>query len=221
MKNVIVIAPHPDDETLGAGGTILRHIAHGDQVHWVIVTSPRINEIYDQTFLLRRSQEIEEVAKNYELASTIRMNLPAMELDNYPKAGIVTAFSSLLDKIKPEIAYIPFYGDIHSDHRVIHQAFISASKIFRAPYLKRILMMEIISETDNPIPESNSFKSQCFVDIGPYVEKKNQIMQIYASELGDHPFPRSLENLKALAHYRGSMCGVDYAESFMLVRDII
>ena len=80
-------------------------------------------------------------------------------------------------------------------------------------------MMEIISETDQQWVEV--FKPNLFVDISQFINQKLEILKIYSSELGEHPFPRNLENVKALAFYRGSQCGCHYAEAFVLIKKIV
>ena len=80
-------------------------------------------------------------------------------------------------------------------------------------------MMEIISETDHQF--TNQFIPNVFIDISDYIEKKLEIFSIYETEIEKHPFPRGLENLKNLAFYRGTQCNCKYAESFMLLKEVI
>jgi LmbE family N-acetylglucosaminyl deacetylase len=220
MKRVLVVATHPDDETLGCGGAILKHKRAGDQVHWLVVTSPRPSAKYDDAYFKKRTKQIEEVQRLYGVDSITHFELPALELDRLPMADVVAAFSKQLQDLRPEVAYIPFYGDAHTDHQVVNKAFLSAAKTFRSPFLKRILMMETISETEFALQTAgNAFLPQCFCDISEFLDHKVKAMKIYSDEVGAHPFPRSLDNIRALAHYRGAMAGVAHAEAFMLARE--
>lgn len=218
MKNkVLVVAVHPDDETLGSGGTLLNHKSKGDEVHWLICT--QLNR-GDKNFLKRKKQ-IDLVSKLYNFNSTSNLCLKATKVDEYSTRKIVEKISKIINKIKPNIIYLPFKNDIHSDHRKIFDASFSCTKSFRYPFVKKIYMMETISETEfAPSIQENSFIPNVFVNISKNMKKKIDILKIYKSEISKHPFPRSEKNIKALATFRGSMSGCKYAESFMLLKEI-
>lgn len=225
-KQVLIVAVHPDDETLGAGGTVLRHIAQGDKVHCVFCTDILESEGFSQEAVFAREQEIAQVCDAYGFASTHRLGLKTMRVDEYTKSELVTEFSRIFKELQPNIIYLPFCDDVHSDHRCIFEVTFSCTKSFRYPSIERILMMETLSETDfAPNLSHRSFIPNVFVDITEFIEKKCQIMQIYESEIAPPPFPRSLENIRALALYRGStMGGIKspiYAEAFMLLKERI
>ena len=98
---------------------------------------------------------------------------------------------------------------------------MSATKTFNNPFLTKVLMYETISETEFAPPlQENAFMPNYFVNISEFIEKKIEIMKIFESELREHPFPRSEKNIRALATIRGAQCGVEYAESFMILKDI-
>jgi LmbE family N-acetylglucosaminyl deacetylase len=133
----------------------------------------------------------------------------------------VDKISKIINDLKPNIVYLPFKSDVHSDHRTIFEAVYSCTKSFRYPFIKKIYMMETLSETEfAPSTKESNFIPNVFVDISAYIDKKIEIMRIYESELGNHPFPRNERNIKALATFRGATAGCDYAESFMLLREI-
>ncbi len=225
-KQVLIISVHPDDETLGAGGTILRHIAQGDNVHCIFCTDILEAEGFSQEAISTREQEIAKVCGIYEFTSIHRLGLKTMQVDEYTKSELVGRFSKVFKELQPNIIYLPFYDDVHSDHRCIFEAAYSCTKSFRYPSIERVLMMETLSETDfAPNLSHRSFIPNVFVDITEFIEKKCQIMQIYKSEIAPPPFPRSIENIKALALYRGSTMGgansPTYAEAFMLLKEKI
>ena len=218
MNNkVLVLAVHPDDETLGRGGTLLKHKDNNDQIHLLIATS--IDETQD--YYEKREREIEQISKLYGFKSVNNLRLKTMRVDEYSISELVVKISNLINSIKPNIIYLPFLHDVHSDHRKIFEAAFSCTKSFRYPFLKKIYMMETLSETEFvPNLIHYSFCPNVFVDITKYIDKKIEIMNVYQSEIDKHPFPRSKKNIKALATYRGASCGSEYAESFMLLKEI-
>lgn len=218
MKDkILVIAVHPDDETLGAGGTLLKHKANGDELHWLICTTfNETNEIY-QT----REQEIGRVAQVYQFDTVHNLRLNTMRVDEYSMSDLIGSIGDVINSIKPSVIYLPFKNDVHSDHRKIFEASYSCTKSFRYPFIKKIYMMETLSETEfAPSTMDASFIPNVFVDITDFFEKKIDIMKIFESEMALHPFPRSEKNLRALATYRGATAACEYAESFMLLKEL-
>ncbi|WP_257403765.1 PIG-L deacetylase family protein [Campylobacter lari] len=225
MKDIVVIAVHPDDETLGAGGTLLKHKLNGDRIHCIFCTDIYESESFTKDQVLKREEELTQVCKMYDFDTYHRLGLKTAKVDEYSKSFLVDQFSKIFSKIAPNIVYLPFVYDVHSDHRVIFEAAYSCTKSFRYPSIERILMMETLSETDFvPALSSQNFIPNVFVDITNFIEKKCEIMKIYEGEVKLPPFPRSIDNLKALALYRGSTLGgkeLTYAESFMLLKERI
>ena len=219
MNNrVLIVAVHPDDETLGCGGTLLRHKASGDEIHWIICTSC---DSKDKTHESRK-KEIAEVSKLYDFNSISNLDLKATCVDEYSISDLVNKFSKIINQVQPNIIYLPFKGDVHSDHRKIFEASYSCTKSFRYPYIEKIYMIETISETEfAPSLKQDSFIPNTFVDISKHIEEKIKIMNVYKSELGQHPFPRNEKNVRALATVRGATAGCDYAESFILLKEIV
>ncbi|HIP54621.1 MAG TPA: PIG-L family deacetylase [Sulfurimonas autotrophica] len=219
MKNkILIVAVHPDDETLGCGGTLLKHKDSGDEIHWLICT--QTNETED--FYRIREKEIEEVTKMYGFDSVTNLQLKTMQVDEYSMSELIGKISKVINEVKPNIIYLPFKSDVHSDHRKIFEVSYSCTKSFRYPFIKKIYMMETLSETEfAPSTKEDSFIPNVFVDISKYMDKKIDIMNIFKSELGNHPFPRSERNLRALATFRGATCGCEYAESFILLKEIV
>ena len=221
MKNIIVISAHPDDEVLGVGGTMLKHKAQGDAVYWLIVTNVTEKAGFAKDRVESRQQEIEEVAKRLGITKTYQLDYPTMSLTTSSLIKMVPEISAVFQEAKPEIIYCLNRSDAHSDHRIIFDAVMACTKSFRYPYIKQVLMYECISETEfAPVLPEKAFLPNYYVDISEYLEEKLDIMKIYESEIGEHPFPRSLENIKALAHFRGASVGVYYAEAFQLIKFI-
>ncbi|WP_440681199.1 PIG-L deacetylase family protein [Candidatus Pelagibacter sp. HIMB1623] len=218
MKNkILVVAVHPDDETLGCGGTLLKHKANNDKIHWLICTNINKNHKYYK----KRQKEINKVSKLFNFESVHNLQLETTKIDKYNISEIIEKISKVINKIKPNIIYLPFKEDVHTDHKKIFEASYSCTKSFRYPFIKKIYMMETLSETEfAPSTKKDSFIPNTFVDINKYIEKKIQIMKVFKSEIGKHPFPRSVRSIKALASFRGSTSGCKFAESFILLKEI-
>jgi LmbE family N-acetylglucosaminyl deacetylase len=222
MSVIVVVAPHPDDETLGCGGTILRHVANGDEVHWLIITNMSISSSFTELQVSWRQREIEKVSQEYGFVKVHDLKFPPARLDSLPRGEIISSIGQVINQVLPEIIYLPYRGDIHTDHVVVFDAVASCTKSFRYPFIRRILCYETLSETDFGInPDTRGFTPNSFVDITEHLDKKLEIAQIYETEMGDFPFPRSYEAIESLARVRGVACGCLAAESFVLLREII
>ena len=221
MSTVLIVAPHPDDETLGCGGAILRHVENGDQVHWLIVTDMNTEYGHAAVAVRQRQMEIQKVLAAYRFSKVHNLGLPPARLDTLPKGDLVQAMARVIKEISPEVVYLPFRGDVHSDHAAVFDAAATCTKWFRYPSIRRVLCYETLSETDFGLnPEGAKFTPNSFVDIAPYLENKIKIAQMYDGEMGEFPFPRSEKALTALAQVRGVACGCHAAESFILLREI-
>ncbi|CAA6826985.1 MAG: GlcNAc-PI de-N-acetylase [uncultured Sulfurovum sp.] len=217
-----MIAVHPDDETLGCGGTLFKHKANGDEIHWVIATDIKESDGFRKESIEKREGEIRKVEKLYGFDSLHRLKLSTMKVDEYSMSELIGKISKVINEVKPNIIYLPFKSDVHSDHRHIFDAAYSCTKSFRYPFVKKIYMIETLSETEfAPSTKEDSFIPNVFVDISKFMHKKIEIVNVFESEIGKHPFPRSVRNIEALATLRGATAGCEYAESFMLLKEII
>ena len=217
MTKVLIIAPHPDDETLGCGGTILRHKKENDKVHFLIFTHVYENMGWDKQFVKKRDLEINQIIKTYNFDTYKNFGIPAKEIDKTDLSILISKLDHYIKKIKPEIIYFPYFNDIHTDHQIISKVTFSCLKSFRNPFIKQALMYEVLSETNFNHLHNNSFKPNYYVDISKFIKKKLSILKIYKSEFKPHPFPRSEESVKALSIIRGSEAGFKFAEAFKIV----
>lgn len=221
QKSVMVVAPHPDDETLGCGGALLRHLQNGDELHWVIMTNMEARQGFSTQRIASRETEIQQVAARYQFKNVFRGQFATMELDQYSMVELVDFVSSAVCAAQPNIIYMPFPGDIHSDHTMVYDAVKSCTKSFRYPSVTSLRVYETLSETDFALAtQTHNFHPNLFVSIGEFLDEKLAIMRIYDSELGIHPFPRSERAIRAQATLRGTIAGVEAAESFMTIREI-
>jgi len=221
-KNVLVIAPHPDDETLGCGGSLLKHLFYGDKIYWLIVTNAFPGKFYkwSEEMVAIRQKEIDKVSRLFNFTKTFKLNYPTAELEQVPLSDLIGAISHVVKEVLPEIIYLPNRNDIHTDHRIVFNAAYSCTKSFRFPSIKKILMYETLSETEfAPALPENSFTPNVFIDISDFIENKIEILKIYKSEIINGPQPRSIDVVKSLARYRGSSISKKYAESFILLKE--
>ena len=220
MKKVMFVAVHADDETLGCGGTILKHKALGDEIHWLLLTGPTENhpENFTKEHIQERADRVERVATAYGFDSVQYLGLPTQLLDTLDLREMIQQVDAAIKEVRPNIIYLMNSTDVHSDHRVAFDAVYACTKSFRKPYIEQILMLEALSETEFALAtQATSFVPNVYVDITPYIEKKLEIMQMYPKEVMQEPYPRSLSSIKALARTRGSRAGVMYAEAFEVV----
>lgn len=216
---VAVLAPHPDDETLGCGGTLARLGSEGARLHWIILTTmPR--DSWPAARISARRREIGRVARHFKFHSVRELGFPASGLDQVPRGELVAVLSKALDACRPDTLFVPHVGDAHSDHRVCAEAGVAASKSFRHPTLRRTLAYETPSETDFPSPGVPIFVPNSFSDVTRHINKKIKAFQFYAGECGQHPFPRSTQAITARAILRGAASGVRYAEAFQVLKEI-
>jgi LmbE family N-acetylglucosaminyl deacetylase len=215
----IVIAPHPDDEVLGAGGALLRRKAEGSIVAWLIVTSISATPGFSDEKTKKRADEIKHITELFGFDAVFELNFLTTQLDRIPMSELVTAISDVFKSFEPEEVFVPHPADVHTDHGVVFNAVAGCTKWFRYPSVKRVLAYETLSETDFGLGTTQGFRPNIFVNIEPYLEDKLRAMDIYASELGVFPFPRSHEAIRALATLRGAASGFKAAEAFELLRE--
>jgi len=220
-KTIVCIAPHPDDETLGCGGTLLKHIENGDSVHWIVVTEMSVDLGFSRESIDQRHKEIMDVADAYGFNSVHRLGFPAMRLDTVSMLDLVDSIGNVLQTTSAETIYIPFRNDAHTDHGAVFDASVACTKVFRYPSIKSVIAYETISETEFGLkPENTGFKPNLFIDINGHLDQKIEIMGLYKEEMAEFPFPRSDVTIKALAQLRGSQTGSLAAEAFMLLKEI-
>ncbi len=221
--NVLIIAPHPDDDILGCGGTIKKYVQRGDKVSICFVTKAYTPD-WSEDFIKNREKEIECSKEILGIAKVVRLDLPTVKLDTVPQKELNDLISGCIKDINPEVVFIPFYGDINKDHKLVAEAVLVAVRPKPGSLVKRVYCYEVLSETEWSKPAQkieDVFIPNYYEDISDFLDGKLKAMECYKSELKDYPHPRSLEGIKILAQKRGTECGVNAAEAFMLVREIV
>lgn len=219
ITKTLVVAPHPDDEVLGVGGTLLRRKAEGVKVAWLIVTAISVQSGWSEEKVKQRADEVKRVTEFFGFDEFFTLNFPTTQLDRVPMSDLVAGISNVFRSFEPEEVFLPHPSDVHTDHRMVFDAAASCTKWFRYPSVKRVLAYETLSETDFGLGTDQGFRPNVFVDIEPFLDDKLRAMDIYESELGVFPFPRSPEAIRALAALRGAASGFKAAEAFELLRE--
>jgi LmbE family N-acetylglucosaminyl deacetylase len=220
VSHVLVIAPHPDDETLGCGGTLLRHRAEGDVLFWCIATEMSGLPEAKPARIRAREKEIAAVARAFGFRRVFRLGHPAAGLDQVSKRVLTAGMAEVVQAVRPDVVYLPHAGDVHSDHGAVFDAAWSACKPFRAPFVRSIRAMEIPSETGFAASRPNrNFYPNFYLNISRHLPAKLRLLRLWKGESGKFPFPRSLQAVKALAQWRGSQAGFRAAEAFQILRE--
>jgi LmbE family N-acetylglucosaminyl deacetylase len=216
--NVLLIAPHMDDEVLGAGATLARHSALGDSVFVCIVANRAYNHHYDETKILRQKEHAMDAKRVLGYKELHFLDLPDEQLDK-KTIDILVPLETYMQKIQPEIVYINHRGDSNQDHKAVFQAAIIACRSFGLSSIKKVFSYEVLSSTDQAPPFAEyAFLPNYYVNIAPYIEHKKKALGCYIDESRDFPHPRSLKAVEILAHKRGLEVGYEYAEAFCLIR---
>lgn len=220
MNNILIIAPHPDDEILGCGGTLLKHIDAGDNVYVCIVTHAA-PPIYPEG----SSKGIQEAARKCHqwmgVIDTFFLNFPTVMLETVDRFRINDAILGIVKKTSADILYVPHFGDMQKDHQIVAEACMVAARPKYSHKVSIVYGYETMSETGWNIPNvQNEFMPNTFVDISQYIEKKKIALQYYESQLNPFPDARSLGAIEALARYRGALMHMEAAEAFMLLREL-
>jgi N-acetylglucosamine malate deacetylase 1 len=220
---IMVVATHPDDETLGCGGTLLKLARQGATTHWVLVTAAAHESGYSSEQIATQVEQVKTVRQSYPFESLTWLKYPTTRLDTIPLDSLIAALHKCIAQVRPDRVFLPNRSDVHSDHRVVSQALSAVLKpiYMRSFGVNRVLSCEIISETEAapPLPEF-AFLPTVFVDVSETFERKMEIMRLYKTEVHPEPLPRSPSAIRAQARFRGAAIGVEYAEAFMLIREI-
>ncbi|WP_194778182.1 PIG-L deacetylase family protein [Pararhodonellum marinum] len=224
-KNILIAAPHPDDEILGCGGLITKLVDNGDNVYVAIMTNGNIGapEIFPIEGTLRGRREALNSHKLLGVRDTFFFDFPAPRLDAEPSYKISIALTKLIDSLKIDWLFVPHRGDIHKDHRIVYEASLVAARPVNAHKVKKILAYETLSETEWAAPFGDDmFIPNIFFEISEsQLQKKIEAFDCFSPpRLKEFPHSRSLDGVRTLARYRGSIISKPFAEAFMLVREI-
>jgi len=226
MKNVLVVAAHPDDEILGLAGTIRRLANEGAVCRAVIVAEGLTSRgaKRSDTDLAELKTLQGDARKSGEIVGYTSIDfceLPDNRLDSMDLLDVVKVVQEYVDQYQPDTVFTHHHGDLNIDHRIVCEAVLTVTRPVRDYSVKKILAFETPSSTEWNYTYGESFRPNVYFDVSETIQAKINGMACYSSESAADPHPRSPEALMALAKYRGSNVGVQYAEAFMLLREMI
>lgn len=218
--NVLVVAAHSDDEILGCGGSIAKHIRSGDVVYLLIMTDgvgARSNSNIDD--VRSRNSSLYKSCKNLGIKKFHQENFPDNEMDTVSLLSIVKSIESYAEDIKPEIIYTHSNKDLNIDHQITHRAVLTAFRPQPGSTVKAIYGFEVLSSSEWNIKpfEPTVFNVLTKEDVSLVMKS----IDIYSEEMRDFPHSRSKENFGRCLNVRGASVGVDYAEAFEIYREVI
>ena len=220
FKKILVIAPHPDDEALGVGGSIAKYVAEGSEVT-VLTVAGHLPPLYPKGIYEETIREAKEAHRKLGVASSLFLNHPSTKLSDIEVHRLNNEIYEVVNRVTPDIVLCPF-PDRHVDHRIIFESSMVATRPVRAgKNIKLLAAYETISETHwNAAHIEPNFVHNWVVDISGFMDIKLNALSSYASQISDFPGPRSLEAVKALAMFRGTQAGFAYGEAFHVIRMI-
>jgi LmbE family N-acetylglucosaminyl deacetylase len=218
---VMIVAAHTDDEALGCGGTIARHTAEGDIVYAVFMTDGvssrghRGSEVYsDRNSAAERARSILGIRENFYF------DLPDNRLDSIPLIEVIQPLEEILLRLQPQIIYTHHHGDLNVDHRITHQAVLTACRPMPGTSVQDIFAFEVMSSTEWATSMMAPFVPNHYVEITDHLKIKIEALKAYHIEMRKIPHSRSIQHLKCLARHRGCSVGVEAAEAFATIRTI-
>ena len=217
---VLIIAPHPDDEIIGVGGTIAKRAKAGDEVYVCIVTRGK-SPLFNSDFIEQGRRECREADAKLGVKETIFLDFPAVMLETIPRYELNGKVAEVVQNIKPEEVYIPHRGDMQIDHQMVVDAAMVAVRPRGDDHPKRVYAYETLSETGWNIPNvTNEFIPTVYENITDTYDVKMEAMSVFKSQLAPFPAARSVGAIEALAKFRGATVSVEAAEAFSLVREV-
>ena len=219
--NVLVIAPHMDDEVLGLGGTISRHVDAGDRVLVCVVANRAYGHKYDESLIAQERDATCRAKKVLGYQDVRFLELPDERLDAVLQ-DIIIPLEDVYRETHPQTVYVNHGGDNNQDHQAVFRAAMVVCRPYGDNKLNSLYAYEVPSSTDQAAPlPSNAFLPNRYVDISAHLERKLSALSCYEREMRSFPHPRSMEGVTVYAKKRGSESGVDAAEAFVVLREIV
>jgi LmbE family N-acetylglucosaminyl deacetylase len=218
---VLVVVAHPDDEVLGAGGTLARHARAGSKVHILFLADGVGARGADKAAAERRIAAARKAAACLGAQEPVFLGLPDNRLDSLDLLDVTQAIEGIIAKTDPAVVYTHHAGDLNIDHAICHRAVLTACRPLPGSNVRAIYAMEVASSTEWAAPSAvNAFQPSRFVDISAVQDLKRRALQAYVEEMRPYPHPRSFEAIEALVKWRGATAGLQAAEAFMVLREV-
>ena len=224
VKNILVVAAHPDDEILGCGGTIAKLSQKNEVFVLILGEGVTSRDIPDN----KKIEELSKLKKEMFAANNIlgtkevfTEDLPDNKFDTVPLLDIIKIIEAYIRKTNPEVIYTHHRGDLNIDHRITYDAVLTACRPIEGNTVEKLLSFEVPSSTEWNIQDaSTSFNPNVYEDISGTIDKKTEAMSAYKNEIRLSPHSRSVEKIRSLAETRGAAAGMNFAEAFMLIREL-
>lgn len=223
-ERVLLLAPHADDETLGAGGTLRKHVESGDHVAVAVATGrgPDSHPVIADSAFATVKAEARAAMEELGVPELYFLDMPAVLYPDQPIWRTNKTVHEVVERFRPTILYVPFLYDLHSDHRALFKAanvaWRPASDVGRG--IRSVLAYEVQSETHwNPSYLEPGFLPTVWVSLtDEQVQAKLRALSRYKSQMYPFPHARSIEAVEHLMRWRGSQQGMAAAEGFVLIR---
>lgn len=228
MKHkVLVVAAHPDDEILGCGGTIVKHCKNGDEVR-ILIMAEGLTSRGMHRDVVGNSEALDVLHASSHKAARIMgvgevklLSFPDNRMDSIDLLDVVKQIELVIDEYKPDIVYTHHAGDVNIDHKITHEAVVTACRPLPGQFVKTLLFFETVSSTEWQMSVVNKvFMPNWFVNIAEEFDKKIEALKCYESEMREYPHSRSYKAVEILAKYRGFCVGKEYVEAFEVGRSM-
>jgi len=220
-KKILVIVAHADDEAIGCGGTLLKHNDNGDDIRIIYMTDGVAARGDNNGASKIRLSAQQEACKQLNTSKYYNFNFPDNRMDQVPLIDVTQTIEKIASEYQPDIIYTHHGGDLNVDHRIVHQAVLTACRPQPNSSIEKILSFEVNSSTEWASSSmSSTFIPNYFVDMTNYQSDKQHLLEKYQEEMKPYPHTRSFEAISYLNKVRGSSVGVESAEAFMLIRAI-
>ena len=221
-KDILIVVAHSDDETLGLGGTIKKHVQKGDNVYAIYMTdgvTARKGNQTQQVILRKNAAIMASKILGFKWETSYRFD--DNEMDSYPLLDIIKKIELAKFKINPDIVYTHSVADLNIDHRRVSEAVLVAFRPQPDEKCREIRLFEVVSATDYGHENvTGKFVPNLYIDISGTWEKKEEALTCYNAEMRKYPHSRSIEAIKNLARYRGNQVGLNLCEAFQVIRKI-
>ena len=217
-KRILVISPHPDDETLGVGGAISKFISQGHEV-MILTVSGHLPPLYSREDYEITFKEAHEAYNILGVKKSAFLEIPATMIGEEPVHVLNSRISSVVKEFEPDIVFCPF-PDRHVDHRLIFESSMVATRpVGPGKKIEMVAAYETLSEThwNAPYIEPN-FTQNLVVDISEHLKVKIEALRCFRSQISENEGPRSIEAVRSLAKFRGSQAGFESGEAFYIIR---
>lgn len=217
MNKILIIGAHPDDESLGLGGSIKKFSDEGSEIFFLCFTDGQYGRDTSESGITERENQARKACSILGINNSKFHRYHDQKLDSVSLIDLVKNIEEVLNSFKPNIVFTHFWGDVNQDHRRVFEACLIATRPTPKNIINEVICFETPSSTEWGL---KTFSPNYFVDISETLDKKIEAIKQYKKEINDYPHPRSLEAIKNRASYWGTKVGKKFAESFVVLRRI-